>query len=134
MKKFLKYKKLKNCSRFCKKSIKLLKFGNIGLKSQNYGLIKFKQYESVRLLISKILKKKGKFWFRVKNTNMPLSKKNLKSRMGKGKGKISHWVIMVKPGQIFFEIFFFSYSILFIKLLIKEIQNRLPIKSKIIIF
>lgn len=63
--------------------------GEYSLQSLEYGKIKFKQIEACRRTIRRGLNKLGKLWIKL-FTNTPVSKKALASRMGKGKGNLSH--------------------------------------------
>lgn len=99
-----KYKKIKKGKLF-KYSFKSkkLKFGTIGLKAKNSGILTARQIESSRQAINRKINRKGKLWIRV-FPNLPITAKPLQARMGKGKGTISHWGIKIKAGQILFEI------------------------------
>jgi len=61
------------------------------------------QIEAARLAIARYLKKGGKLWIRI-FPDKPVTKKPAETRMGKGKGNVDHWVAVVKPGRILFEI------------------------------
>ena len=80
-----------------------LAFGEFGLKSLNNGWIKNTQIEAVRVIVARKLQGGGKLWIRIfpqkSVTNRPAE-----TRMGKGKGEISHWVAVVKRGAILFEL------------------------------
>ena len=81
--------------------IKLL-FGNYGISFEQYGLLNSKCVETAKLDIAKSLRKKGRVWIRI-CCDGPVTARPAETRMGKGKGPISHWVAKVYPGQIFFE-------------------------------
>lgn len=106
-----------------------LKFGMIGLKSTESGLITARQLESARQAINRKLKRKGKIWIRV-FPSLPVTSKPTEVRMGKGKGNVSHWSARVAPGSMIFEIinenFYDSIRAL------KSGNTKLPIKTKII--
>jgi len=80
-----------------------LAFGEFGLKSLDNGWIKNTQIEAVRIIVARKLQGGGKLWIRIfpqkSVTNRPAE-----TRMGKGKGEISHWVAVVKRGAILFEL------------------------------
>lgn len=78
-------------------------FGDVGLKSSESGTITARQIESARRAISRKMKKKGKIWVRI-FPDLPITSKPNESRMGKGKGNVSHWAIKVKGGTTLFEI------------------------------
>ena len=67
-----------------------LKFGTIGLKAVNSAIISSRHIEASRQAISRKIKRKGKLWIRI-FPDLPVTAKSLASRMGKGKGSISHW-------------------------------------------
>jgi large subunit ribosomal protein L16 len=100
----IKYKKVKK-GRLSKLDFRAntLKFGEVGLKSQMPGLISSRQIESARRAIKRKIKKKGKIWLRI-FPDLPITSKPTESRMGKGKGSVSHWVSRVKGGTVLFEI------------------------------
>jgi large subunit ribosomal protein L16 len=81
----------------------VLKFGTIGLKAAESGIISAKQLEAARQAINRKLKRKGKIWVRI-FPNYPITKKPTEVRMGKGKGSISYWATKVGGGTILFEI------------------------------
>ena len=100
----LKYKKTKK-GKLKKLEFKsnTLKFGTIGLKSKNSAIINARQIEAARQAISRRIKKKGKIWVRV-FPDLPITAKPISSRMGKGKGEITHWGARVSGGSVLFEI------------------------------
>ena len=80
-----------------------LAFGSYGLKTLGGGQISSRQIEAVRRVITRKLKRTGKLWIRI-FPNTPVTKKPVSVRMGKGKGAVDHWVAVVKPGTIIYEI------------------------------
>lgn len=80
-----------------------LAFGDYGLKALEAHWITGNQIEAARLAIARYLKKGGKLWIRI-FPDKPVTKKPAETRMGKGKGNVDHWVAVVKPGRILFEI------------------------------
>jgi large subunit ribosomal protein L16 len=80
-----------------------LEFGSFGLRTLEGGQISSKQIEAVRRVITRKLKRTGKLWIRI-FPNIPVTKKPIEVRMGKGKGAVDHWVAVVKPGTIIYEI------------------------------
>jgi len=87
------------------------------------------QIEAARKIISKNLKKIGKFYIKV-FADKPITKKAKETRMGSGKGNLDHWVAVVKPGTILFEIINVEKKLCIE--IFKKIQYKLPIKTKII--
>lgn len=80
-----------------------LAFGTFGLKAMEPAWITNRQIESSRVAITRYMKREGKVWIRI-FPDKPITKKPLEVRMGKGKGAPDHWVAVVKPGRIMFEI------------------------------
>lgn len=80
-----------------------LAFGEYGLKALESAWIKANQIEAARIAITRALKKGGRLWIRI-FPDKPVTKKPAETRMGKGKGNVDHWVAVVKPGRILFEI------------------------------
>jgi len=80
-----------------------LAFGEYGLKALEGHWITGNQIEAARIAIMRYLKKGGKLWIRI-FPDKPVTKKPAETRMGKGKGAVDHWVAVVKPGRILFEL------------------------------
>ena len=80
-----------------------LNFGAYGLKALQPERIMSKQIEAARVALTRHMKRTGKVWSRV-FSNIPVSKKPVEVRMGKGKGSTEFWVCRVKPGRILFEV------------------------------
>ena len=78
-------------------------FGSYGLKAIEPGWVTARQIESSRIVISRIVRKIGKMWIRI-FPDKPVTARPAETRMGKGKGSLDHWVALVKPGRIIFEI------------------------------
>jgi len=79
-----------------------LAFGQFGLKFLEPGWISDRQIEASRVAITRFVKRGGKVWIRL-FPDKPVTKKPAETRMGKGKGAPDHWVAVVKPGKILFE-------------------------------
>jgi large subunit ribosomal protein L16 len=80
-----------------------LAFGEYGLKSLGRGWIKNTEIEACRVAINRHMKRKGKLWIRI-FPDKPITKKPIEVRMGKGKGNPEHWVAVVRPGAMLFEL------------------------------
>lgn len=78
-------------------------FGEYGIKSLDRGWLTGRQIEAARKAISRHTQRGGKVWIRV-FPDKPVTKKALGTRMGSGKGDIDHYVAVVRPGKILFEI------------------------------
>jgi large subunit ribosomal protein L16 len=78
-------------------------FGSFGLKSMEAGRITSRQIEAARIAMTRYMKREGKVWIRI-FPDKPITAKPQEVRMGKGKGALDHYVALVKPGRIMFEI------------------------------
>jgi len=78
-------------------------FGEFGLKATGRGRITARQIEAARRAINRHIKRGGKIWIRI-FPDKPISKKPLEVRMGKGKGSVEYWVVLIQPGRILYEI------------------------------
>ncbi len=80
-----------------------LNFGDFGLKTLEPGYITDRQIEAARIAMTRHVKRGGKIWIRM-FPDKPITKKPAETRMGKGKGAPDHWVAVVRPGRILYEI------------------------------
>jgi large subunit ribosomal protein L16 len=80
-----------------------LNFGQYGLKALEPERVTARQIEAARRAMTRHMKRSGRVWIRV-FPDVPVSKKPIEVRMGKGKGTPELWVCRVKPGRIMFEI------------------------------
>lgn len=80
-----------------------ISFGDYGLQATTCGWITARQLEAARVAMTRHIKRGGKVWIRV-FPDKPLTKKPLEVRMGSGKGAVEHWVAVIKPGRILYEI------------------------------
>jgi large subunit ribosomal protein L16 len=78
-------------------------FGEYGLQALEPGWMTQRQIEAARRALVHHMKRRGKVWIRV-FPDKPVTKKAAETRMGKGKGAVDHWVAVVKPGRIIFEV------------------------------
>lgn len=78
-------------------------FGDYGLQVLDRGQISNQQIEACRVTINRYFQRRGKVWIRI-FPDKPLTKKPAETRMGKGKGSVSEWVAIVRPGRILFEV------------------------------
>ena len=78
-------------------------FGDYGLAVLECGRVSARQIEASRMAIQRSVKRQGKLFIRV-FPDKPVTAKPLETRMGKGKGAVDHWVAVVRPGKILFEI------------------------------
>lgn len=79
-----------------------LSFGAYGLKALQPERVTARQIEAARRAMTRHVKRQGKIWIRI-FPDVPVSKKPLEVRQGKGKGSVEYWACRVKPGRIMFE-------------------------------
>ena len=80
-----------------------LQFGKYGLQAKEGAWITNNQIEAARIAMTRYMKRGGKVWTNI-FPHMPLTKKPIGTRQGKGKGNVEAWVAVVKKGKIMFEI------------------------------
>ncbi|MCL2331566.1 MAG: 50S ribosomal protein L16 [Proteobacteria bacterium] len=80
-----------------------LAFGSFGLKAMSPERVTARQIEAARRAITRHMKRQGRLWIRI-FPDVPVTKKPLQVRMGKGKGAVEYWVARVHPGRIMFEL------------------------------
>ncbi len=78
-------------------------FGDYGLQALEPGWVTARQIEATRRALVRFMRRRGKVWIRI-FPDKPVTQKAAETRMGKGKGAVDHWVAVVKPGRIMFEI------------------------------
>jgi large subunit ribosomal protein L16 len=78
-------------------------FGDFGLKSLDAGWLTNRQIEAARIAMTRKIKRGGKVWINV-FPDKPVTQKPAETRMGSGKGSPEHWVAVVKPGRVMFEL------------------------------
>jgi large subunit ribosomal protein L16 len=77
-------------------------FGQYGLQTIEPGFITERQIEAARVAMTRKIKRAGRVWIRI-FPDKPMTSKPAETRMGKGKGSPDHWVAVVKPGRIMYE-------------------------------
>ncbi len=80
-----------------------VQFGDYGLQALEAAWITDRQIEATRRVIVRYLRRGGKMWIRI-FPDKPVTKKPAETRMGSGKGAPDHWVAVVKPGRMLFEV------------------------------
>lgn len=78
-------------------------FGEFGLKSTGRGRMTARQIEAARRAMTRHIKRGGRIWIRV-FPDKPITKKPLEVRQGKGKGSVDHWVCLIQPGRMLYEV------------------------------
>lgn len=105
-------------------------FGSFGLKTLEQGWITNRQIESARVAFTRYMKREGQAWIRI-FPDKPITSKPAEVRMGKGKGAPSHWVAVVKPGRIMFEIDGVPLDVA--KEALRLAAQKLPVKTKMVV-
>lgn len=80
-----------------------LNFGAYGMKALEPERVTARQIEAARRAITRHIRRQGRVWIRI-FPDVPVSKKPVEVRMGKGKGSPEYWVCRVKPGRVLFEL------------------------------
>ncbi len=78
-------------------------FGEYGLQALEPAWVTARQIEAARRAIVRHVRRRGKYWIRI-FPDKPVTARPAETRMGKGKGAVDHWVAVVKPGRIMFEL------------------------------
>jgi large subunit ribosomal protein L16 len=105
-------------------------FGDFAIQSLGRGYFKGNQIEAARVAITRHMKRKGKLWIRV-FPHKPVTKKPLETRMGKGKGPVDHYVAVVKPGLILFELA--GVPIAVAREAMRLADTKLPFKTRFVV-
>lgn len=111
------------------KGARELMFGEFGLVALEPFWLTSQQIESMRMTLSRHLKKKGKLYIRVFSDH-PVSKKPAETRMGKGKGDVETWVAVVKRERILVELQGVEED--FAKKILHSVSCKLPLKTRFI--
>jgi large subunit ribosomal protein L16 len=104
-------------------------FGDFGLQATEPVWITSRQIEATRRSITRSVRRTGKIWIRI-FPDRSVTERAAESRMGAGKGAVSHWVAVVKPGAILFEITGLDKEMAYDVL--KKASKKLPVKTKIV--
>ena len=105
-----------------------LSFGEYGIQALEPGWITARQIEAARIAMTRHIKRGGKVWVQV-FPDRPVTEKPAETRMGSGKGNPEHWIAVVKPGRVMFELSFPQRDVA-IAALERAIQ-KLPIKARV---
>jgi large subunit ribosomal protein L16 len=106
-----------------------LAFGDFGLQALEPVWMEARQIESARIALTRFMKRGGKVWIRV-FPDKPITAKPAETRMGSGKGAVDHYVAVVKPGRIIFEIGGVSEEVA--KEAVRLAGHKLPVKTRFI--
>jgi large subunit ribosomal protein L16 len=104
-------------------------FGDYGVQALEAGWITARQIEAARVAMTRHIRRGGKVWINI-FPDKPVTAKPAETRMGSGKGNPEHWVAVVKPGRVMFEL---SYNDPVVaKDAINRAIQKLPIKARFI--
>jgi len=103
--------------------------GDVGIMSLSPAWITSRQIEAARRAIVRYLKRRGKVYIRI-FPDKPVTAKPAETRMGKGKGSVEHWVAVVKPGRIMFEVGGVDEETA--REALRRASYKLPVKTKIV--
>jgi large subunit ribosomal protein L16 len=130
MPKKTKYRKMQKGSRGGKATRRVdVSFGSFGLKSEEACWVTSRQIEASRRVITKFIKRGGKIWIRI-FPDKPVTQKGGELPMGKGKGSVDHYVAVVKPGMMLFEMDGIAESVA--REALRRASYKLPIKCKFV--
>lgn len=103
--------------------------GEYGLQALEAGWVTSRQIEAIRRSIVRQMRRRGKYWVRI-FPDKPVTAKPAETRMGKGKGSVDHWVAVVKPGRIIFEVSGVPDDIALAAL--RSAGYKLPIRTQVV--
>ena len=106
-----------------------LAFGEFGLQALEPCWLEARQIEAARIALTRFMKRGGKVWIRV-FPDKPITAKPAETRMGSGKGAVDHYVSVVKPGRIIFEIGGVSEDVA--KEAVRLASHKLPVKTRFV--
>jgi large subunit ribosomal protein L16 len=106
-----------------------VQYGDYGLQAVEPAWITSRQIEACRRAIVRHIRRRGKVWIRI-FPDKPVTAKPAETRMGKGKGTVDHWVAVVKPGRILFEMAGVDEEVA--REALSLASYKLPIKTKFV--
>ena len=104
--------------------------GMFGIKSLDQNLLTSRQIEAARIAATRYMKREGQLWIKI-FPDKPMTKKPLEVRMGKGKGAPDHFVSVIKPGRILFEVSGVPIDIA--KEALRLAAQNLPVKTSFVV-
>src|ERR687884_1425539 len=107
-----------------------VEFGEYGIKALEAGWVTNRQIEAARIAMTRKIKRGGKVWITV-FPDKSVTQKPAETRMGSGKGSPEHWVAVVKPGRVMFELAGVPEQLA--KEAIARAIQKLPIKAKFVV-
>ena len=106
-----------------------ISYGDFGIQALEPGWITARQIEAARIAMTRHIKRGGKVWINI-FPDKPVTQKPAETRMGSGKGNPEHWVAVVKPGRVMFELSYPNGEIAVAAL--ERAVQKLPIKARVI--
>jgi large subunit ribosomal protein L16 len=106
-----------------------LAFGEYGLKALEPERVTARQIEAARRALTRFMKRSGRVCIRI-FPDVPVSKKPIEVRMGKGKGNPEVWVARVKPGRIIFEVDGIPHAVA--REALQLAAAKLPVKTRFV--
>ena len=106
-----------------------LTYGNFGLVALEPAWITSNQIEAARIAMTRYIRRGGQVWIKI-FPDKPITEKPAETRMGSGKGSVDHWVAVVKPGRVMFEIAGVDEALA--REAMRLAANKLPIKCKFV--
>ncbi len=124
----VKYRKTQRGSR-SGNATRMLKidFGEFGLQTLERAWITNVQIEAARVAMTRAMKRKGKLWIRI-FPDKSVTARPPETRMGKGKGQPEHWVAVVRPGNVLFELDGVSETVA--RESLRLAANKLPVRTR----
>lgn len=106
-----------------------LVLGEYGIIATEPAWIKSNQIEAARIAMTRYMKRGGKVWIKI-FPDKPITAKPAETRMGKGKGSPEHWVAVVKPGRVMFEVAGVPEDVA--REALRLAVHKLPVKCKVV--
>ena len=106
-----------------------VQYGDYGIKALEAGWVTNRQIEAARIAMTRKIKRGGKVWINL-FPDKPVTKKPAETRMGSGKGSPEHWVAVVKPGRVMFELAGVPEPLA--KEALRLAGSKLPVRTKVV--
>ena len=106
-----------------------LAYGDFGLVALESAWITSNQIEAARIAMTRYIRRGGQVWIKI-FPDKPITEKPAETRMGSGKGSVDHWVAVVKPGRVLFEMNGVAEEVA--REAMRLAMHKLPIKCKFI--
>ncbi len=104
-------------------------FGEFGIQALEPGWITARQIEAARIAMTRHVKRGGKVWIKV-FPDRPVTEKPAETRMGSGKGNPEHWVAVVRPGRVLFELAGVNEELA--RSALERAIQKLPIRARVV--